>query len=403
MNRSRTSRSTGDLRKVYRYSDDINRSRNQILVLIWTAQNRGATLDRIRTNRIENLRQRMNRLSLLRHDEIMRVYSNVALNRQLEPLPPERRRSPSQKSRKSRAVTASVGPVMRIRLVTPEPVDFPVKTPPRTRSPTPELQVKHIVIEPDITTIDMLPTVAQSKPADHDDDTEEEEEEEEGNDIVFPDGITDRRPYITIARYRRAIKQPTDFSQHPLQVAMDSAETLILGLESFAQQHGCDLIFSEQDQRFDKSIFRAVCGVIDLGSIHLLASDSILTANFQFEIDLDYDREITQSKENVEQFVDNFCQAISDDLVCDKNSIRVFSIDKLTKKSGRSHVNFGLTTSDKKKTERLARTLQVDFEIFSQHHDSSDFSRNMHQQDFQRIPFFNMSNKENMNVLGSQH
>lgn len=359
MNRKSTSRSTGDLRKVYRYSDDINRSRDQILVLIWTAQNRGTTLDRIRAKHIENLQRRMTRLSLLRHDELMRVYSNVALNRDLAPLPQPRPRTQSQKSRKSRAVTAAAGPIMRIRVVTPEPGIFPVRTPPRARSPTPELKVKHIVIEPDITTIDMLPTIIPTNTTDPDDNAYEDEE----NDIVFPDGITDRRPYITIARYRRAIHRSTDFSQEPLQVTMDSAETLILGLEAFAQQHGCDLIFSDQDQRFDKSIFRAVCGVIDLGSIHLLASDSMLTANFQFEVNLDYDREITQSKENVEQFVDDFCQAISDDLVCDKNSVRVFSIDKLTKKSGRSHVNFGLTTSDKRKTERLARTLQVGCKI----------------------------------------
>jgi len=31
----------------------------------------------------------------------------------------------------------------------------------------------------------------------------------------------------------------------------------------------------------------------------------------------------------------------------------------LTKKSGRSHINFGLTTPDQKKTEHLARDLQV--------------------------------------------
>jgi hypothetical protein len=119
------------------------------------------------------------------------------------------------------------------------------------------------------------------------------------------------------------------------------------------------LSFTDEAQQFDRSIYRAAAGIIDLGSIHLLATDALLTANFQFEIDLDYDGEITQSEANVENFVLDFCEAISKVLSCDNDKVRVFSIDKLGKKSGQSHVNFGLTTSDPKKTEQLARTLQV--------------------------------------------
>lgn len=392
MSRNSKSRSTGDLRKVYRFSNDISRSRDRMLVLIWTAQNRGASLDRVRVSHIENLRQRMTRLTLLRHDELMRVYSSVSPRRNLSPLPQERRRQP----RKPRVMTAVIEPSIRVRVVTPESVEFsppPPPPPPRTRSPTPELKVKHIVIEPETTTIDMVPTSTQLTSADHNDaDDEDEDDDDDENEqeaIIFPDGITDRRPYTTIAKYRRAINQSTDFSKHPLQLAMDSPETLILGLEDFANQHGCELSFDDHDQRFDKSIFRAACGTVDLGSVHLLASDAMLTAYFQVEINLDYDREITQSKENVQQFVEDFCQAISEDLDCDKNTVRVFSIDKLAKKSGKSHVNFGLTAVDQKRTERLARTLQVDFPLFELH-PSIIVSRIMHQQDSQTRPFFNM-------------
>ena len=399
MNRKRTSRSTGDLRKIYRYSNDISRSRDRMLVLLWTAQNRGTSLDRVRTSRIENLRQRTTRLTLLRHDELMRVYSSVALRRNLSPIPQERR----SRSQKPRVMTAINVPVIRIRVVTPEPIVFP---PPRTRSPTPELKIKHIVIKPETTTIDMVPTSTQPTSADNNDGDDEQEEEDDDEDeeenIIFPDGITDIRPYTTIARYRRAINQSTDFSQNPLKLAIDSPETLILGLEDFAKQHGCELSFDNHDQRFDKSVFRAACGTVDLGSIHLLASDSMLTAHFQFEIDLDYDREITQSKENVEQFVDDFCQAISEDLDCDKTVIRVFSIDKLAKKSGKSHVNFGLTAVDQKRTERFARTLQVELTQFKLH-PSVIFSRIMHRQDSQPRPSLNTSNQANTNAHGNQH
>jgi hypothetical protein len=192
-----------------------------------------------------------------------------------------------------------------------------------------------------------------------DDEDDNDDTEEEEDDIIYPEDVIDRRPYKTVARFRKAIGKSTNFREHPLLVADDSTETLILGLEHFAQEHGCDLSFTDEAQQFDRSIYRAAAGIVDLGSIHLLATDALLTANFQFEIDLDYDSEITQSEANVENFVLDFCEAISKVLSCDNDKVRVFSIDKLAKKSGTSHVNFGLTTSDQKKTEQLARTLQV--------------------------------------------
>ena len=179
------------------------------------------------------------------------------------------------------------------------------------------------------------------------------------NDIIYPEGVTDRRPYQTVARFRKAMNQSTNFQESPLVVADDSPETLLFGLESFAQQHGCDLSLSGEDEGFAQSIERAACGVVDLGSIHMLATDSLLTANFQFEMDLDYDRQISSSNKNVEKFVLNFCAAISNVLSCENSNVRVFSIEKLDEKSSRSRVNFGLTTSDQKTTKQLASSLQV--------------------------------------------
>jgi hypothetical protein len=347
-----SSRPTGDLRKVYRFSGNITISRHRMYMMLYDEQSRGTTVDKRRSSRVENLRVRINRLTLMRHDEIMRVYSNATLNRNMSPLPRRRRRR-TRSRRREQATTPPKKPSTRSS--SSESV-----VPPHIRSRSPPLvfplKVAHIDIEPNKTVIDMVPTSFES---DSDTDNEEEDDDEKEDDIIYPEGVTDFRPYKTVARYRKANNESTNFRKHPLLVDEDSTETLILGLETFAQQHGCDLSFTGKDQLFDKSIYRAAAGVIDLGSVHLLATDGLLTANFQFEIDLDYDSEITQSKDNVKQFVFDFCDTISEVLSCLNNNVRVFSIDKLTNKSAISHVNFGLTTADQKTTEQLARHLQV--------------------------------------------
>ncbi|CAF4091285.1 unnamed protein product [Rotaria magnacalcarata] len=217
----------------------------------------------------------------------------------------------------------------------------------KRNQPISPLKVVDITIKPDKTVISMVPPSFKS-------DSEMNDE----NGIIYPEDVTDRRPYQTVARFRKAMNQSTNFHESPLVVADDSPETLLFGLESFAQQHGCDLSLSGEDEGFCQSIDRAACGVVDLGSIHMLAMDALLTANFQFTMDLDYDRQITSSKENVEKFVLDFCKAISNVLSCENNNVSVFSIEKLDKKPGRSRVNFGLTTSDQKTTEQLASSLQ---------------------------------------------
>jgi len=181
------------------------------------------------------------------------------------------------------------------------------------------------------------------------------------DDIIYPEGVTDFSPYKTVARYRKAIGKSTNFRLEPLLIDDDSSETLVLGLEDLAQQHGCMLSFTDEDQQLDQSIYYASSGVVDLGSIHLLATDSLLTANFQFEIDLDYDDQFAQSEENIRKFVYEFCDAISNLLSCENSNVRVFSINKMADEARKTRVNFGLTTPEPTRTEQLAHDLQVCF------------------------------------------
>jgi hypothetical protein len=135
------------------------------------------------------------------------------------------------------------------------------------------MKIAKIDVKDDFVDIQMVPTSFQHN----------QEPDKPDDDIIYPEGVIDFRPYKTVARYRKAIGGSTNFRERPLLVGEDSTETLILGLESFAQQHGCELSFTNEDQQFDQSVYHAACGIADLGSIHLLATDSLLTATFQFE------------------------------------------------------------------------------------------------------------------------
>ena len=62
----------------------------------------------------------------------------------------------------------------------------------------------------------------------------------------------------------------------------NKTETTVLGLNSFAESHGCDLMFTNKNHGFDNSMYRAACGTADLGSIHLMATNAVQTATFTF-------------------------------------------------------------------------------------------------------------------------
>ncbi|CAF1201080.1 unnamed protein product [Rotaria sp. Silwood1] len=300
----------------------------------------------------------------------MKVYSHVKPTRNISPPPPlprDRRpkpkkrpqplvltRIPTQKtptpdaSPKSPTLNESRKPSIHGKA---SPISSARSSSPEVSSSVPSLHIANIVTEPNLTLIDMVPTSFNPNKQPDDDDDED--------DIIYPEGVTDFRPYKTVARYRKAIGESIDFRLKPLLVGEDSTETLVIGLENFAQEHDCNLIFTDEDQRFDKSIYRAAAGLVDLGSIHLLATDSLLTANFQFEIDLDFDQVIVQSDDTVEKFVQDFCEAISKVLSCESGNVRVFSINKLADEEGKSQVKFGLTTPEPKRTEQLAHDLKT--------------------------------------------
>ncbi|CAF3461109.1 unnamed protein product [Rotaria socialis] len=203
---------------------------------------------------------------------------------------------------------------------------------PRSLSPITSLKVKHIIVESSKTVIGMVPVSLETN---HEiDNSDSGSKNEKKDDIIYPENITDLYPYTIVARYRKALDETTNFRLKPILVGKDWPETFILGIEIFVQQHSCHLNFIGEN-------------------IHLLTTDLVVTANFQFEIDLDYDNDITQSKENKAQFVLDFCKSVSKVLSCANHNVRVFSIDKMAKNLKASDINFGLITPDRQTAEQL--------------------------------------------------
>jgi hypothetical protein len=174
--------------------------------------------------------------------------------------------------------------------------------------------------------------------------------------IVYPPDVVEKRPFNTIARYRMRIGQTNDFSKQALLVDEHSTEGLILMLDAFAQQFDGELSFTNDDLQFSESAHRTACGVANLGSVHLLASNTVPTASFAVPLDLDYDKDLVGSEKGIEDFILTFSRDIAQFLGCPEDYIRVFSIDKT---SGGVRINFGITCPTQAETEELARKLQV--------------------------------------------
>lgn len=179
--------------------------------------------------------------------------------------------------------------------------------------------------------------------------------------IKYPSNIkdADKRSFKTIAHFRAVNKKKTnDFTAEQIEARKDSTETLVLALDAFVQQFGGKLSFTTDDLSFEESTHRTACGVADLGSVHLLASDYLSSAKFALVLDLNYD-DLAKSNETMSTFVLSFADAIAKDLSCDNDYVRVTSVEKSTKVKGKAEVNLALTTSDQTKTDELANTLQV--------------------------------------------
>ncbi|CAF4364343.1 unnamed protein product, partial [Rotaria sp. Silwood2] len=250
----------------------------------------------------------------------------------------------SSRSKKSPAIP---------RPVKPKPKPQPEQLVNRPSSPVPVLEVAAVVFKNNQAIIDMKIKSTES------DNTTDDDRKDNDDDIIYPAGITDRRPYKTVAKYRRMVGKSTDFNAQPLCIGEDEIETTVLGLNSFSEKHGCNLIFTDEEHRLDNSIYRTACGVADLGSIHLLATDAVQTATFCFIMDFDFNSEFQQSKKKVDTFVMDFSQAVSTILSCNTNSIRVFSISKMEKEKKKSEVKFGVTSPEPSKTEQLAKLLKT--------------------------------------------
>lgn len=175
--------------------------------------------------------------------------------------------------------------------------------------------------------------------------------------IKYPSNIKDidKRSFNTIARFRTMNKKKTnDFTIEHIEAKKGSIETVVLALDAFVQQFGGKLCFTTDDLSFEESTHRTACGVADLGGIHLLASNYVLSAKFKLSVNLDYD-DLAKSDETMTIFIITFVDAIAKELSCDNEYVRITSIEKSTK----LEVIMALTTSDQTNTEELAKTFQV--------------------------------------------
>lgn len=180
--------------------------------------------------------------------------------------------------------------------------------------------------------------------------------------IVYPEGVTENqhRTFDTVAKYRAAIGKPqSNFDKKKLNVSEDNTETLIIALDDFVKNFGGELAFTNEEVAFDQAADRTACGVANLSSAHLLATDYIPTARFCFLLDLDYQTDLARSSETMQNFILSFSNSIADVLTCPKDYVRVTSVEKSGKSRGHTKVNFGLTTPDQEKTEEFVEELKV--------------------------------------------
>jgi hypothetical protein len=127
--------------------------------------------------------------------------------------------------------------------------------------------------------------------------------------IVYPQGVTEnqQRPFDTVARYRAAANRSnSNFRHKSLDLSENNTETLIIALDDFVQQLGGELSFNDEDLTFEETAHRTACGVANLSSAHLLATDYIPTAKFSFLVDRDYQIDLARSSETMQNFVLDF-------------------------------------------------------------------------------------------------
>lgn len=302
-----------NLEKAYGFNKSIDTLRKQMINLMYNNSQRCLDLDSVVLINIEKIRTEYHDLARKRNEEIKQAYSHTIVRQETAP----------QKKQQI-------------------PIIITI----------PKLKVTTMILGKNSTKLDMTPK--WFKPDD---------EVEILKTIKYPPNTTekDKRPFNTIARFR-SIKNGTndsnDFTSDPIQIKNDATETVVLALDAFIQQFGGKLSFTNEDLSFEDSAHRTACGVADLGSAHLLASEHIPSANFALIIDFDYDT-LAKSEETMQQFLLTFADAVTQNLSCNNDYVRVTSVEKSTEGKGKAEVNLVLTTPNKAKTEELVDTFQV--------------------------------------------
>lgn len=311
---------------VYDINQRIKRLQEEIEVLREKSSRPGQPIDSRVERRIDSLNMEINELVLKRTRQLKRVRWEEKRKPKPKPAPELAKREPAVAERVPIPVPAALESILA----------------PST------LRVSDVYVDDDSATLTMTPT--WFKP---------DNEEAALNGIVYPDEDADRDQLVTVARFRMALGQSRDFRRHPLGADETSTETLVLSLEAFARQFGGQLSFTNRELSFEDSAEGAACGIPNLGSAHLLANGRVPTAYFSFPVKLDFDKDLAHSTDTIETFVINFAAAIAQALGCNKDHVRVFSIQKSKRQRGVIQVNFGLTTADLDETHLLAVILQV--------------------------------------------
>jgi hypothetical protein len=302
-----------NLEKAYGFNKSIDTLRKQMINLMHNNSQRCLDLDSVVLINIDKIRTEYHDLTRKRNEEIKQAYSHTIVRQEIAP----------QK-------TLQIPIIITI----------------------PKLKVTTMILGKNSTKLDMTPK--WFKPDD---------EVEILKTIKYPPNTTekDKRPFNTIARFRsirNGTNDSNDFTSEPIQIKTDATETVVLALDAFIQQFGGKLSFTNEDLSFDDSAHRTACGIADLGSAHLLASEHIPSANLALIIDFDYDT-LAKSEETMQQFLLTFADAVAQNLSCNNDYVRVTSVEKSIEGKGKAEVNLVLTTPNKAKTEELADTFQV--------------------------------------------
>lgn len=209
------------------------------------------------------------------------------------------------------------------------------------------LKITMIQLGKDSTTLTMAPPWFQN-----------ERETEALRNIKYPANVSNKPPFNALAQYRLIKKETNDFRSQPVQVQEQSTEIIILALDSFIQQFGGKLSFNTDDLSFEGSADRAACGIADLGSTHMVVNEHISSAKFTLVLDLDYN-DLAKSESTMQDFVLSFVDAMSKDLSCCNNNIRVTTVERSAKLTRKAEISLVMATTDRTRTDALAAFLEV--------------------------------------------